>query len=273
MLFHDIIILKKIKFIRYFYFLWLKRIAQKNTDKEVVSKIFFDLKMLLTLKDWVQFNLFIYGQYEDNETKLVRKLCRNESVFFDIGANVGYYSLIAGKTNKNNRVYAFEPVKRTFERAAANIKLNHLNNIFLYKKIISNTTELASINVGNESNWGMSSLVQHEHLSGDIEKVESITLDNFVKEQKITRLDLVKIDVEGFELNVLEGMKETLIQFKPIILIEILDHNLAANGNKPEDIYNFLWQMGYFSYKILSNKLEQIHAPESYHGLIYFAQN
>lgn len=271
MIFHDIIVLKKIKFIRYFYFLWLKRIAQKNADKEVVSKIFFGLKMRLTLKDWVQFNLFIYGQYEDNETKLVRKLCRDESVFFDIGANVGYYSLIAGKTNKNNRVYAFEPVSKTFARAAENIKLNHLNNIFLHKKIISNRTELASINVGNENNWGMSSLVQHDHLSGDVEKVESITLDNFVKEEKITRLDLVKIDVEGFELNVLQGMKETLIQFKPIILIEILDQNLAANGHKPADIYHFLWELGYRSYKILDDKLEQIHTPESYHGLIYFS--
>lgn len=272
MVFHDIIILKKIKFIRYPYFLWLRRIAQKNKDKEVVTKIFFNLKMLLTLKDWVQFNLFIYGQYENNETKLVRKLCRNESVFFDIGANVGYYSLIAAKTNPNNRIYAFEPVSRTYERAAANIKLNQLNNVFLHKKIISNHSGVASINVGNENNWGMSSLVQHDQLSGNSEQVESITLDNFVKEQKINRLDLVKIDVEGFEMNVLEGMNDTLNLFKPIILIEILDHNLEANGHKPSDIYNFLWEKGYHSYKILDNKLEQIHTPESYHGLIYFAQ-
>jgi len=272
-MFHDIIILKKIKFVRYFYFILLKKIAQKNKDKEVASKIFFDLKMLLTLKDWVQFNLFIYGQYENKESKLFRKLCLKESVIFDIGANVGYFSLIAGKTNKNNRVYSFEPVSRTFERATTNINLNKLTNIFLHKKIISNSTELASINIGNDSNWGMSSLVHHEHLSGDVEKVESITLDNFVKEQKIDRLDIVKIDVEGFELNVLQGMEETLIRYKPIILIEILDQNLNANNHKPADIYNFLWEMGYRSYKIWGHKLEQIHAPESVHGLVYFTQN
>lgn len=270
MRFHDINFLKRIKFVRYFYFKWLKSKAKKNEEMEVESRIFFGLKMLLTLKDWVQYNIFIYGQYEPNESKLIKKICTNTTVMFDIGANVGYFSMIAASSNTKNLVFAFEPVKKNFDRARYNFDLNKLSNIKIFKNVVSNNNDVVNINIGNERNWGMSSVVQHDFLSGEKEEVKSIVLDDFIKEQGVKKLDIVKIDVEGFELNVLKGMDNTIKELKPKILIEILDKNLNSNGNSAEDIYSLLWSYGYKSYRILNNQIEEIKIPQSINGLVYF---
>jgi FkbM family methyltransferase len=265
--------IKKIPFIRRYYFKYLKNWATINNNREVEINIIHNIKMKLTIKDWVQYNLFIYGKYEENETLLWEKLVKKSSVILDIGANVGYFSLLASKINPKSSIFSFEPIKHTFDRLSYNVKQNNFQNIKLFNCAISDENRILSINVGNENNWGMSSVNNHEFTSGKIENINAISIDNFVKEEKIQRVDLIKLDIEGAEYMALEGMKNTLDNYSPDILIEILDEHLLKQNKSSEMIYNLLFSKGYVAFSIENNGvLKRLLTPISKDGLIYFTK-
>lgn len=265
--------LKKIPFVRRFVYNYLKNWADKNPDSEVITFINNGLRMKLTVKDWVQNNLFIYGYYEKNESDYWLKRSEKAKIIIDIGANVGYYSLLAAKNIERNKgkIFAFEPVNKTFIRLGENILLNKIDCISIYKKAISNENSSIKINVGNDENWGMSSINSHEHLSSESEIVECETLDTFCNSVNISQVDLIKIDVEGAEYNVLQGMEKAIEKYKPEVLIEVLDQHLNRQNISSENVFNFFWGKGYTSYLIIKNgELQQISEAKSHQGLICF---
>lgn len=264
---------KKIPQFKYRYEAALRRAINDNYKREVTVEIISGIKMHLTLKDWVQQNLFINKYYELAETKFWISFLENKKSVFDVGANVGYFSLLASELVKKNNgvVHSFEPVSKTFSRLEYNVQLNNASNVILNKIALSSSDGVININVGNEDNWGMSSINQHEFLSGVTEKVVTQTMDDYVTKNNVQQIDAVKIDVEGSEFMVLKGMSNVLKTHRPIILVEILDVNLNKAGSTKEDIYNFLWQQNYESFKILDGeKVERINSPISYDGLTYF---
>jgi FkbM family methyltransferase len=229
--------------------------------------------MNLSVNDWVQKNLYINGYYEKNETDYWFKRCKEAATVFDIGANVGYFSLLAARSfkSKNATVYAFEPVTKTFNRLKENIFLNNFSNVRVFQKAVSSNNGAIKINIGNNQNWGMSSINTHEYLSGDSEIIECITLDSFCETQKIDKIDLIKIDVEGAEYRVLKGMEVVLQSAKPEILIEIIDNHLQKDSSSAIVVFDFLWSMGYKSFVIRKNRiLEPITKPVSQTGLVCF---
>ncbi|MDP1725751.1 MAG: FkbM family methyltransferase [Bacteroidota bacterium] len=265
----------KIPYLRGWYFKYRTNWIDKNQNAEIETRIINHIKVFLTLKDWVQRNLFIYGYYELAETGFWINLVENKKVVFDIGANIGYYSLLASKNMDDNAlIYAFEPIHKTYSRAKYNIELNGFKNILLNKLALSAQDGYLEINVGNDENWGMSSITKHNYLSEKTERVESQKLDTFVLKNKITEIDLIKIDVEGSEYFVLKGMQVTLQQFRPVVLIEVLDEHLMNANTSKEEIFNLFWKQQYKAYKILnSTELVELPEPVSYDGLICFHPN
>ncbi len=230
------------------------------------------ITMFVTLKDWVQKNIFLYGYYEKKETDFWNNLTENKKIVFDVGANVGYYGLIASKKIiSNGMVYGFEPVSFINERAKHNILTNNLKNFILYKIALSDKIGELKINIGNNANWGMSGINTHNYLSGKTETVKTDTVDNFIIQNNIPRLDIIKVDVEGSESNVLMGMVNTLTNYKPIVMIEILDVLLLKAGSSKEAIYNFMWKNNYEAFKILNGtNVKPVLTPESFDGLTLF---
>lgn len=241
-----------------------------NTELSVTTSS--GTKMLLTLKDWVQKNIFLYGYYEKTETGFWNNLTKNKTVIFDIGSNVGYYGLIAAKKiNKSGKVYGFEPVSFIYKRASHNIALNHLQNFSIYNLAFSDKVGELRINIGNDANLGMSGINHHNYLSGKTEIVNTDTVDNFVALNNISQIDIIKIDVEGSEWSVLQGMKEVLTNFKPTILIEILDVLLLKSGSSKEIVYDYMGSKNYVAYKIIDAvKVKKLLVPESFDGLTLF---
>lgn len=265
--------LKRVPYLRGFIFKYLKDWAESNPTSEVITYVTNNIRMKLSVRDWVQNNLFIYGYYEKNETDYWLKRTEKAKTIIDIGANVGYYSLIASKNIQQNKgtIYAFEPVSKNFARLNENILLNKIDCIICYKKAVSNENASIKINVGNDQNWGMSSINSHNHLSSESEIVQCETLDSFCKSVNISRVDLIKIDVEGAELNVLKGMQKIIEIYKPEIMIEVSDQHLNKQNVSSQDVFNFFWERGYKSYQIIRNgKLQLINEPKSYEGLICF---
>lgn len=182
----------------------------------------------------------------------VKHLLNADSVIFDIGLNIGNFSDLICKNNKYKQLFGFEPVSKYFNEAKH--RLNNYKNIKIYNIGLSNTNEILPIYIAGDHHKGWNTFLekdpnQKEHFYEKMKKefANVITLDKFCEENKIDKIDFVKIDVEGFECRVIEGFLNTLerIEKKPYIYIEV-----GWGTNHPEwlyckNIYNKLFEIGY----------------------------
>lgn len=174
--------------------------------------------------------------WEKLSSHLWRGLAEKSDVIFDVGANTGVYTLLAKAYNPSAAIYAFEPIERIYTLLDQNVKLNRLQHTTIVNKAVSNQVGVVEMHDMDEGNLYEASLETKyiDGLSYDKKrfrkrKVEVETIDHFVQANKITHIDLIKIDVETHEPKVIEGMRESLKHFRPIILIEILNRDVA-NG-------------------------------------------
>jgi FkbM family methyltransferase len=171
------------------------------------------------------------GGWEKVSLSLWTKLCKNAFVVIDVGANTGVYSLVAKSLNIKSSVYAFEPVKRVFDKLEENNKLNDFD-IRCCELALSNYTGTATIYDTDEEHT-YSVTVNKNLFSPGTEilksEIKTITLDQFIEENHLTKIDLIKIDVETHEAEVLEGFSKYLKKFAPTILIEILNDEVGKN--------------------------------------------
>lgn len=173
------------------------------------------------------------GGWEKESIKVWIKLCKNSGTIFDIGANTGIYSLVAKAVNPSSVVYAFEPVSRVFKKLKKNIELNHYD-IYPVQKAVSNFDGKAVI-YDRPSDHIYSVTVNKNLAAPDTEVIETtistISLDSFIRKNAVSGIDLLKIDVETHEPEVLKGFSEYLKQYKPAMLIEILNEDVGEKIN------------------------------------------
>lgn len=159
------------------------------------------------------------------------KLVRNADVVFDIGANTGVYSLIAKSLNPQARVYAFEPVKRVFEKLELNNQLNGYD-INCFERAASDSDGTAVI-YDTSAEHSYSVTVGKNLNSPDVPvimtNIETVRLDTIIEDLKISKVDLIKLDVETHEAEVIEGLGKYLEEFKPTLLVEILNDTVGRD--------------------------------------------
>ncbi|MEJ8755701.1 FkbM family methyltransferase [Pontibacter sp. H259] len=174
----------------------------------------------------------ITGSWEKESLKLWIKLCKHADVILDVGANTGVYSLIAKTVNPEAAVYAFEPINRVFAKLQDNIKLNNFD-ITAIEKAVSNVDGSAIIYDAPTEHVYSATIYNKTTAKADAvrTKVNTVTLDSFIKEYKLETISLLKIDVERHEPEVLEGFSTYLKFFKPTILIEVLDDEISSKIN------------------------------------------
>jgi FkbM family methyltransferase len=186
------------------------------------------------------------GGWEKESLKLWIRLCAQSSVIFDIGANTGVYSLIAKTVNPKAQVFAFEPVKRVFQKLQYNVALND-DNIQTIEAAVSNQDGTAliydtdaehtySVTVGKNMQGRGTAVIET--------KIKTITLHSFIQNNNLGKIDLMKVDVETHEPEVLEGFGKYLAAFRPTILIEILDDVVGAK------VQELVKDLGYLYFNI-----------------------
>lgn len=179
-------------------------------------------------------DLLSTDSFEPEETEIIKMLLPAGGVFLDVGANVGYFSIVAAMSvGSKGRVYAFEPVPEIYRILCRNISLNGLTNVAAHNlACFSSVGEMA---MERETDSGKS------HLSAvDVEnaqKVRLTTIDQFVNLSNVSRLDLIKIDAEGSDFEIVQGARRTIETFRPIILME-LDH-LSRFGGSISEVETF----------------------------------
>lgn len=168
--------------------------------------------------------------WEHVSISLWAKLVKDANVILDVGANTGIYSLIAKSVNPKSRVYAFEPVKRVFEKLEFNNRLNRFD-IMCFDEALSDTDGEAIIyDVPSEHVYSVTVNKNINTPGAPVipTKIKIMKLDTFIERHNVEPIDLIKIDVETHEAEVLEGMGKYLDEFRPTMLIEILNDEVGA---------------------------------------------
>lgn len=202
--------------------------------------------------------LYWRGAHEWAPIFTLKKIINPGYVCVDVGANQGEYTLwLAKLTEENGKVISFEPLTKMFQQLNENISLNkdYVKRIISIKKGLSNTiTKLPIYAVNSNSkfsdNEGMPSVFQTDNRNVFIENIELSTLDEELKNLNVSKVDFIKIDVEGAELNVLKGALNTINSNRPKLLIEFNEPMFKAAGYSSTDVIHFLKPFGYKFYLI-----------------------
>src|SRR5208283_4845586 len=192
--------------------------------------------------------------YELAEREMLFSLAKDGDTFFDIGANVGLYSISFAQRFPKSKVYAFEPIPQM--RQELNRNLGEIRNVFIYAFGLSNTTGFVDFYF-SEYDPGATSLAPLEERFGPITVVKKIvtTLD-FQCHARHPAPNIIKCDVEGAELLVLKGGVKTIEKYRPIIQCEMLRKWAKRFNYHPNDIIAFLGQFGYQCFVLRDGNLE-----------------
>ncbi|NDO39956.1 FkbM family methyltransferase, partial [Anaerotruncus colihominis] len=176
--------------------------------------------------------------YEADTLKKWSSLIKNPQVIFDIGANLGNHTLYWATKLSPKVIYSFEPLKANLECLQRNCDDNQLQErVVIVPEAVGGQKNIVQIKNYDESNLGSTSFEVQK--SDDSVGIPLTTVDIFVQENQLERLDFVKIDTEGFECDVLAGMQQSIQRFHPAIWVEVS----AETGEK---VNQLLEQMGYF---------------------------
>jgi FkbM family methyltransferase len=236
---------------------YLRSLLKADIDKdlEVTRR---GLRWLLNPSDYIQSEFFWIGSMQSWDTHHFLRLLRPGSTIFDAGANFGYFSLLACAALKGNcQVFAFEPNPPTYERLMKNIELNQLGgHIRAYPVGLSDAAGTGFIvEKQGDSGWTRVSA------SSGGRKVKLTTMDDFCRTQRITRLDIAKIDIEGFEERLLRGATDCLGRFKPTLMIELNPRPLAFQNSSERRVVDLLARNGYELFFAAREKLVPLHLP------------
>lgn len=242
-------------------FLLFLLIRSRNIPVRPSIKI-SNARMDLNLGNFIDYWIFMDGSYEEKWIKKIEKLVKKKT-FIDVGANIGIYPLSLFK--KAKYIYAFEPEEENYKRLEQNIKINRITNIKSVKKAVSDKNGVTATLYINRKDKGWSSLMMR-HKDGK-ELVKLTSLDYFLTKNKTKNIGLIKIDVEGAELNVLRGALKTLQRFHPPVLVEFNDTFSRLSGYNVIELYKLMEKLNYRAFWLKDNRLLQLGFTQIYRGI------
>lgn len=221
----------------------LKRIIPKET--EIKEGVFLELDQ----SDAVASGAIALGVYERYETELFLSKIKPAMTIIDIGANLGYYTVLASlRAGDGGLVVAFEPEPNFFKLLSKNISRNNLKNVNHFELAIAEKNGVSKLHLSSE-NKGHNSLICSEELKTSVQ-VKTTTLDEFLTARKIKKIDVIKMDIEGAEILAIEGMKDALIKNMPLLFLEFSPHSIVKLNRNPFHFLSTIHEVGYSIFEI-----------------------
>lgn len=226
----------------------------------------------LTPAEGIDFGLYLFGSFQSHVTDTAYVKLPDDAVMMDVGANVGAVALRLSAGAPRGELHAFEPSDATFARLARNVRLNPklAARIKLTKAFVSDVRK-GAVDTSVYARWPLTptgSAAKHPVHGGVLETVTAtptVTLDEYVEEHRLTRVDFIKIDTDGHELAVLRGATRTLERLRPIIVFEAGAYLLAE---KRTEFAEFLRFFPPLRYDLVDLKTGQAVTPSNYERLI-----
>jgi len=222
-----------------------------------------NIKFEIDLREGIDLSLFLFGSFQDHIYNSAYINIPKDGIIFDVGANVGIMSHFFAIKVPDGKVHAFEPTHYALNKFKRNMDLNpelkrciELNNCF----VSSESVELSDMTA--YSSWridGQEVLEEKKHevhggTAKDTAGISSISIDNYCKRYNIQRVSLLKIDTDGYELEVLKGAKVTLLKFRPPIIFELCNYLLEERNIAFEEYIEFFNSINYKIYNANKSK-------------------
>ena len=208
------------------------------------------LELVLVPEEETSRAVYVSGLYEPCTTSVLRVLLSEGKTCIDVGANIGLVSLLASRwVGPTGRVISFEPSGREFARLRQHIELNPLANVEAVQSAVGNRDGTATLQVAEPHHAGHNTLEERfayaEVTEAYSETVSVVRLDDYVSANAVTKVDVIKIDVEGGEDQVIEGAQRTIARDRPALLIEVAASATAPDHQGRLGIESSLRQQGY----------------------------
>jgi FkbM family methyltransferase len=205
----------------------------------------------------VPYDILNFGSYEAEDEKILFNLLGDDPVIMDVGANIGWYSLLFSKRRPNAKIFTFEPIEETYKYLITNVTLNAAKNVQCFNIGLAEEEGTSTFYYfpGGSVLASQKNLISSPKAQETICKIE--ILDKFIQSLKIEKLDLIKCDVEGAELSVIKGGINSIKNFLPIIFMELFERWAAQFNYHPNDVIHLLRNIGYKCFMANGERLEE----------------
>jgi FkbM family methyltransferase len=224
----------------------------RGIDTPIAFRWYDGLRVHLYLGNDLSLCLYVLGAFEPNEFVFLKRVLEPGMVVLDGGANEGLFTMYAARrVAPEGAVLAVEPSTREFERLEANISLNRLENVRTFKAALGSRGGEAVLAVAYKRHAGMNAIevrAPGERLPAWTTSKEAVSverIDELVARSGVQRLDLVKLDIEGSEVDAIHGASTTISEFRPLLLLEAEETRLRSQGRTKDDLVSALEGFGY----------------------------
>ncbi|MCA0431405.1 MAG: FkbM family methyltransferase [Bacteroidetes bacterium] len=222
---------------------------KKNSIKHFSYK---GINLKLDIHDYVG-HYHYFGLKDIEQTNLMRLIKPGDFVI-DIGTNYGTTLLqFANLIGVNGKTFGFEPDPINFEICNQNIQLNHFTNLSVENIGLGNKEAEVNLVVDVDSNRG-GNRISENIIGKESYQIKIVKFDNWVLDKMLNKINLIKIDVEGYEMEVLKGAENSIKKYKPILFIELDDNNLKQQNSSAKEVISYLISLNYSIINSLTNK-------------------
>ncbi len=236
-------------------------------DKRIIVRN--GIKYEIDLSEGIDLSLFLFGSFQKHVSQNKYLSLPQDAVIFDVGANTGIMSLQFAKLVPLCKIYSFEPTFYAFSKLEKNLELNPelAKRIVAIQSFVSSSTS-EEPNIKAYASWkvgGTAEGVKHQVHRGtekSTKGIKAVCLDDFCEQNKIKRLDFIKIDTDGHEFEVLKGAKKVISKFGPIVIFEIGIYVMKEKNIDFSDYLNYFDSLGYSLFN--SKNLKKVNAHNYY---------
>jgi FkbM family methyltransferase len=232
----------------------------------VNARLLNGMKVVVPWNDHVGGSIYSQGYYEKSTLTLIEKLLEPNMVFIDVGGHIGQYTLVASAiVGDGGQVHSFEPDPDTFRLLSLNVKSNHCGNVHINPVGLFSEEGTKRFYLATTRDIGSNSLAEPSNYAGDFLDITCTTLDKYVEKNKVSKIDLIKIDVEGAEHHMLRGASNLLQQRKPVMIIEFEEARQKSFGFSCAKLGELIAGFGYILYYVSDETVLEEYSPEK-HG-------
>ncbi|MGW2256715.1 FkbM family methyltransferase [Streptomyces sp. NPDC001780] len=236
------------------------RLMQHPRRRVVSSR--FGARFAVDTQDLIQRYLYLFGVWEPHMTRWLQSRLKPGDAFIDVGANIGYYSVLAsGLVGSAGRVVAIEASPDFHQRAVQHVRLNDCRNVRALNAAVSDSRKKLTFVLASSANMGANSIVPYDGPAESSFEIDAVPLTELLEPDDIARARVIKIDVEGAEGPVVRGMEPLLDSLRPDveISVEVTPDRMALLGDSAEELLRTMREHGFHVYRLAND-----YAPESY---------
>ncbi|MFJ9211048.1 FkbM family methyltransferase [Streptomyces sp. NPDC102264] len=240
------------------------RLRERPRPRVVRSR--FGARFAVDTQDLIQRYLYMFGVWEPHMTRWLQSRLRPGDTFIDVGANIGYYSVLAsGLVGDEGQVVAIEASPDFHRKLLQQVQLNERGNVRAVNGAVSDSRKTLTFVLASSANMGANSIVPYDGPAESSFEIEARSLPELLESDEIARARVIKIDVEGAEGPVVRGMVPMLDKLRPDaeITAEVSPDRMAQLGDSAEELLTTMREHGFHVYRLAND-----YAPGSYPAAI-----